>query len=81
MREALRALDQIGPVGERKIRIGIAKDGSGVGAALIALVAASMERKSKAGTEDYIGALRGQYLQSVKEDVAVGSEDSIGETA
>ena len=39
MREALRAVDGIGAAGERRIRIGIAKDGSGVGAALIALVA------------------------------------------
>ncbi|TVY73143.1 Glucokinase, partial [Lachnellula suecica] len=44
MREALRALDGIGAVGESRIRIGIAKDGSGVGAALIALVAAKMEK-------------------------------------
>jgi hexokinase len=29
----------IGAAGEKRIRIGIAKDGSGVGAALIALVA------------------------------------------
>ncbi|GAB7359988.1 hypothetical protein MBLNU230_g7512t1 [Neophaeotheca triangularis] len=39
IREAFRELPQIGAVGEKKIRIGIAKDGSGVGAALIALVA------------------------------------------
>jgi hexokinase len=44
MREALRAMEGIGANGERKIRIGIAKDGSGVGAALIALVAAKMEK-------------------------------------
>jgi len=43
MREAMRALPEIGVAGERRIRIGIAKDGSGVGAALIALVAAKME--------------------------------------
>lgn len=42
IREALRAVPQIGPVGEQRIRIGIAKDGSGVGAALIALVAEKM---------------------------------------
>ncbi|CZR51501.1 probable glucokinase GLK1 [Phialocephala subalpina] len=53
MRDALRALPQIGAAGERKIRIGIAKDGSGVGAALIALVAAKMEAKN-----DYLGELR-----------------------
>ena len=40
MREALRDIPQIGLEGEKRIRIGIAKDGSGVGAALIALVAA-----------------------------------------
>jgi len=39
MREALREIDGIGAHGEKRIRIGIAKDGSGVGAALIALVA------------------------------------------
>lgn len=39
IREALREIPEIGPQGEKKIRIGIAKDGSGVGAALIALVA------------------------------------------
>ncbi|KAH6894124.1 hypothetical protein B0T10DRAFT_589504 [Thelonectria olida] len=44
MYEALRAIDGIGPKGAEKIRIGIAKDGSGVGAALIALVAASREK-------------------------------------
>jgi hexokinase len=54
MREALRAVDGIGAAGERRIRIGIAHDGSGVGAALIALVAAGMEKS----TEDYIGDLR-----------------------
>ena len=55
MREALRAIDGIGPSGERRIRIGIAKDGSGVGAALIALVANKME---KPVGENYIGDLR-----------------------
>ncbi|KAJ0159487.1 Glucokinase [Colletotrichum tanaceti] len=43
--EALRAIDGIGAMGAEKIRIGIAKDGSGVGAALIALVAAGMEKE------------------------------------
>lgn len=40
IREAFREMPEIGPEGEKRIRIGIAKDGSGVGAALIALVAA-----------------------------------------
>jgi hexokinase len=39
LRAALRAVPEIGVSGEKRIRIGIAKDGSGVGAALIALVA------------------------------------------
>ncbi len=42
VREALREIPEIGPIGEKRIRIGIAKDGSGVGAALIALVASKM---------------------------------------
>ncbi|KAL1970350.1 hypothetical protein VTN77DRAFT_5510 [Rasamsonia byssochlamydoides] len=39
IREALREIPEIGEKGEQKVRIGIAKDGSGAGAALIALVA------------------------------------------
>lgn len=39
LRDALREVPGVGPAGEKKIRIGISKDGSGVGAALIALVA------------------------------------------
>ena len=39
MRVALRAMKRFGAVNERRVRIGIAKDGSGVGAALAALVA------------------------------------------
>lgn len=54
IREALRAIDGIGAAGERRIRIGIAHDGSGVGAALIALVAAKAEKSHG----DYIGDLR-----------------------
>lgn len=44
MREAFREIPAIGREGEERIRIGIAKDGSGVGAALIALVAAQRDR-------------------------------------
>ncbi|MCJ1422105.1 glucokinase [Xylographa parallela] len=44
LREALREIPEIGPEGEKRIRIGIAKDGSGVGAALIALVARGAEK-------------------------------------
>lgn len=39
MRGVLRSIDGIGVEGERRIRIGIAKDGSSVGAAIIALLA------------------------------------------
>lgn len=46
--EALRSIDGVGIKGVNKIRIGVAKDGSGVGAALIALVAEKMEKANKA---------------------------------
>lgn len=39
MREALSVVEGIGVTGEKRIRIGIAKDGSSVGAAIIALLA------------------------------------------
>lgn len=61
MREAMRAIPEIGTAGDKRIRIGIAKDGSGVGAALIALVAAKMEEMN-----DYLGDLR-QKLADVGE--------------
>ena len=47
IREALREIPELGEKGEKRIRIGIAKDGSGVGAALIALVAAQAEEGVK----------------------------------
>ena len=43
IREAFREIPEIGEEGEKKIRIGLAKDGSGLGAALIALVAHNSE--------------------------------------
>ena len=46
IREALREIPELGEKGEKRIRIGIAKDGSGVGAALIALVAAKAEESA-----------------------------------
>ena len=52
--EALSAIKGIGPEGAKRIRIGIAKDGSGVGAALIALVAAGMENKGVTGTVNHL---------------------------
>ncbi|RJE23234.1 Hexokinase [Aspergillus sclerotialis] len=39
MRAAMREIPEIGPDGEKRIRIGLAKDGSGVGAALMAQTA------------------------------------------
>ena len=45
IREALGEVEEIGKGGEKRVRIGIAKDGSGVGAALIALVAAKAGEK------------------------------------
>lgn len=44
IREALREIPEVGKEKEPKVRIGIAKDGSGVGAALIALVARQAEK-------------------------------------
>ena len=46
IREAFKEVSEIGEKGEKRIRIGIAKDGSGVGAALIALVAAQADTSS-----------------------------------
>jgi hexokinase len=69
MREALRAMDGIGSEGEKRIRIGIAHDGSGVGAALIALVAAKMEKP-----EDAVGQIR-QLLVDLPQVSAGGGED------
>ena len=49
IRDVLREIPEIGPTGEKRIRIGIAKDGSGVGAALIALVAGRVEKPDEEG--------------------------------
>ncbi|KAI9841240.1 MAG: glucokinase [Sclerophora amabilis] len=49
LREALQEIPEVGVAGEKRIRIGIAKDGSGVGAALIALVAAKAAKAGKRG--------------------------------
>lgn len=43
IRTALRQVTDIGPAGESRIRIGMAKDGSGVGAALMAQAATAAE--------------------------------------
>lgn len=64
--EALAVIDGIGPKGAQKIRIGIAKDGSGVGAALIALVAAGME-----SPDDYLDDLRLEVSQAQAQTRAI----------
>lgn len=44
LRSALREIEAVGDAGERRIRIGLAKDGSGVGAVLIAQAAERQEK-------------------------------------
>ncbi|KAI9730176.1 MAG: glucokinase [Claussenomyces sp. TS43310] len=65
MRSAMTVVEGIGEEGQKRVRIGIAKDGSGVGAALIALVAASQEKKTDEFFSD-AGYLR-THLQALKE--------------
>ncbi len=60
--EALKSVEAIGAEGVERIRIGIAKDGSGVGAALIALVAADMKKK---GIVDELAALENEAAQKL----------------
>ncbi|KAK6066521.1 hexokinase [Seiridium cupressi] len=67
--EALGVIKGIGPDGAKRIRIGIAKDGSGVGAALIALVAAGMENKGVAGAVSHV-------FNDVKDKVANALPDT-----
>ncbi|KAF5018242.1 hypothetical protein F66182_9785 [Fusarium sp. NRRL 66182] len=74
--EALRVVDGIGPKGAEKIRIGIAKDGSGVGAALIALVAASREKP-----EDYLNDLRTESTRARSSSNALLEQSPISEQA
>jgi len=47
MREAFREIDGIGIEGEKRVRIGLAKDGSGLGAALIALSVSEAGEKAE----------------------------------
>ncbi|KAI8624879.1 glucokinase [Xylariaceae sp. FL1651] len=70
--ETFRAIEGIGNEGAKRIRIGIAKDGSGVGAALIALVAAGMEKQ---GVVDYLSAVKNDVAQKFH-----GAVLSAGET-
>ncbi|KAI8951812.1 glucokinase [Xylaria longipes] len=71
--EAFRSIEGIGAEGAERIRIGIAKDGSGVGAALIALVAEGMENK---GITDELAALKNAAAQKL-----AGAIPSAGESA
>lgn len=72
IQEALKAINGIGAEGAERIRIGIAKDGSGVGAALIALVAAGMESK---GVADTLAALKEEVAQKIS-----GAIPSVGQS-
>ncbi|KAK3363282.1 putative glucokinase [Lasiosphaeria hispida] len=75
--ETLRIIKGVGGEGAKRIRIGIAKDGSGVGAALIALVAANMEKNTTPA--DYFAELRFQaishHLTTVPEDGETAATD------
>jgi hexokinase len=66
--EALRIIDGIGEEGAKRIRIGIAKDGSGVGAALIALVAAGMEKGHSQSNTELLGDLRSEAKSAAHAD-------------
>ncbi|KAG8405694.1 hypothetical protein J3459_021560 [Metarhizium acridum] len=73
--EALAAIDGIGAEKVAKIRIGIAKDGSGVGAALIALIAARAEKPG-----DFLADLRSDIrrrLEKVPSNVSTSVEDPV----
>ncbi|KAL1620889.1 glucokinase [Diplodia seriata] len=52
IRDALRDVPEIGAAGEQRIRIGLAKDGSGVGAALIAMVADKQKSRAAEAVAD-----------------------------
>lgn len=64
MRAAIRVVEGFGKRNEERVRTGIAKDGSGVGAALIALVADGME-KANAG----VGAKAKGVVEDLKAKV------------
>ncbi|QPG96223.1 hypothetical protein C2857_003585 [Epichloe festucae Fl1] len=77
--EALAVIKGIGPEGAAKIRIGIAKDGSGVGAALIALIAARQEKPG-----DFLADLRKDIkrrLEKVPSNVSAVEDASSPTTA
>jgi hexokinase len=50
MRETWRVMNGIGPAKERRIKVGVAKEGSSIGAAVIALIVAKERKSSQNGT-------------------------------
>ncbi|KAI9887443.1 MAG: glucokinase [Watsoniomyces obsoletus] len=79
IRGALREISQIGSKGEPKIRIGIAKDGSGVGAALIALVAGREGPPPPEGRYSYLTKVRSASGNSNLAPTAEEKEEKDGE--
>ncbi len=76
--EALAAIDGIGHDGAKRIRIGIAKDGSGVGAALIALIAAGMEKKGS--PSGYFPPIDEEEVVQKLSSLATAVAPGVGET-
>lgn len=74
MYEGLRAIEGIGEEGAKRIRIGIAKDGSGVGAALIALVAAGMEKNQSVA--DHLHDVRTEAKANIPSAIPEAGETS-----
>jgi hexokinase len=75
IQDTFKIIEGIGAEGAERIRIGIARDGSGVGAALIALVAAGMENK---GVVDYLASLKNEAARKLASAVpAVGESSSV----
>ncbi|KAI0394480.1 glucokinase [Xylariaceae sp. FL0594] len=69
--DAFKIIDGIGAEGAERIRIGIARDGSGVGAALIALVAAGMEQKSAV---DYLSSVKNEASRQLSATISAIGE-------
>ncbi|KAJ4412948.1 glucokinase [Gnomoniopsis sp. IMI 355080] len=73
MYEAFKSIEGIGEAGADKIRIGIAKDGSGVGAALIALVATAMEKGQP--TPEVLDQVRPSVCTEAAASASIDSSD------
>jgi len=75
IQDTFKIIEGIGAEGAERIRIGIARDGSGVGAALIALVAAGMENK---GVVDYLAGLKNEAARKLASAApAVGESSTV----